>query len=158
MIYREALTGKEIIFEKDTPQAALQAFYLAFNSASLEKMEENWLQTAAASMSNPLGGIKRGWDEIRLVYERIFNGTAKVYVEFYDYSIYQSGQPFSSQSFCAVGRERGHIFTAGEKIDLAIRTSRIYQKHEDSWRQLHHHGSIENPDLLNRYQTLVTQK
>ena len=153
MIYNEAITGKQDIFQKGGPQSALQDFYQAFNARDLQKMTANWLQTEEASMSNPLGGVRRGWDEVAAVYQRIFSGKAEVYVEFYDYSIHQS-----EGVFCAVGRERGTFETSGQKIELAIRTSRIYRKLDGCWQQLHHHGSIEQPELLKSYQAAVVNK
>jgi len=153
MIINKAITGEQTEFKKGSPQSALQDFYRAFNTRDLQKMTENWLQTEEASMSNPLGGVRRGWDEISTVYQRLFHGKATVYVEFYDYSISQS-----EQFFCTVGRERGYFEMAGLKLDLAIRTSRIYQKQGGLWKQLHHHGSIENPDLLKAYQSNVVKK
>lgn len=145
-----AITGLENGFEKGSPVAALHSFYQAFNAADLQQMAQNWLQSHDASMSNPLGGIRRGWQEISSVYEKIFSGKARVYVEFYDYSIQQG-----DQIFCAVGRERGYFLVDETKLDLAIRTTRIYRKHDDCWLQLHHHGSIENPELLKQYQSRV---
>jgi hypothetical protein len=59
------------------------------------------------------------------------------------------------QVFYAVGRERGHFQTADANIQLAIRTSRIYQLIEGRWKQVHHHGSIDDPDLLAAYQRAV---
>jgi hypothetical protein len=129
MIYNEAITGKEENFEAGSPQSTLQLFYQAFNTGNLEKMTANWLQTEEASMSNPLGGVRRGWHEIFSVYERIFNGSAEVYVEFYDYSIHQT-----EQFFCAVGKERGYFKNKNGKLDLAIRTSRVYQKQDGIWQ------------------------
>ena len=123
MIYSEAITGEQAQFKKCSPQSALQDFYQAFNTRDLQKMMANWLQTDEASMSNPLGGVRRGWDEISAAYQRLFYGKARVYVEFYDYSIHQS-----AQFFCAVGRERGYFELAEQKLELAIRTSRIYHK------------------------------
>lgn len=153
MIYQQAITGEQTVSEKGTPQSALEGFYQAFNSRDLQKMTDNWLQTEEASMSNPLGGVRRGWNEISAVYQRLFHGQATVYVEFYDYSIHRS-----EQFFCAVGRERGYFQLADQKIDLAIRTSRIYQLHDGLWKQLHHHGSIEQPELLKTYQAAVVKK
>ncbi len=153
MIYSEAITGEGLMFEKGSPQSALQAFYKAFNTGNLEKMAENWLQTEEVSMSNPLGGVRRGWPKIAGVYQRIFSGAAEVYVEFYDYSIHQS-----DDFFCAVGRESGYFKNAEERLELAIRTSRIYRKQGGRWQQLHHHGSIEIPSLLETYQAAVVKK
>lgn len=101
-------------------------------------------------MDNPLGGIRRGWTEIRGVYERLFSAPALVYVEFYDYTLHET-----AELFYAVGRERGHITCAGETLALAIRTSRIFRRTQDGWRQVHHHGSIDDPGLLARYQRAV---
>lgn len=45
-----------------------------------------------------------------------------------------------------------------ETIDLAIRTSRIFQKSGEEWKLVHHHGSIEDPVLLDRYQRSVREE
>lgn len=136
-----------------TPIEALMEFYFAFNHRDIETMSSNWLDAPEVAMSNPLGGIKRGWGEIRAVYERIFNGTAQVHVEYYDYTIIQTGE-----MFCAVGRERGWFRKDGTEVSLAIRTSRIYQMHNGRWKQVHHHGSIDDPQLLERYQNSVQSR
>lgn len=146
-----AITGKETKpGTPTTPYEALVEFYDAFNHGKLDLMEKNWANTPNIAMDNPLGGIMRGWANIRSVYQRIFEGQAKVYVEFYDYSVHET-----EQMFYAVGRERGFFETNNQRIDLAIRTSRIFEKTEQGWKQVHHHGSIENPSLLETYQTLV---
>lgn len=135
------------------PMAALVEFYRAFNNRDLDLMTKNWEQSDEISMSNPLGGVKRGWCSIKEVYSNIFNGDAKVYVEYYDYSIHHSGV-----MFCAVGRERGFFQLGKQKIDLAIRTSRTYRMNCGRWHQIHHHGSIDNSELLAAYQKAVLGK
>lgn len=116
-------------------------------------MEQNWDSSEEAVMDNPLGGIRRGWGEIREVYERLFNGPGRVYVEFYDYTIHET-----PDLFYAVGRERGWFEKGGIKIDLAIRTSRVFRRRGKTWRQVHHHGSIEDPALLEKYQAAVSAR
>ncbi|MCL4457300.1 MAG: nuclear transport factor 2 family protein, partial [Nitrospirae bacterium] len=96
------ITGSENLEDPSSPFYALVQFYRAFNTRNIMLMSQNWAQTEDIAMDNPLGGIKRGWDEIRSVYERIFTGLAKVYVEFYDYTIHET-----KEMFYAVGRERG---------------------------------------------------
>lgn len=148
-----AITGNEIV-PPDTPYGALVQFYRAFNQRDMHLMAENWATSDdGIAMDNPLGGIKRGWQEIGSVYERIFYGKAKVYVEYYDYAIAET-----AEMFCAVGRERGVLSVDGTKIDLAIRTSRIYRKIDGLWKQIHHHGSIDDPALLAAYQKAVMGK
>lgn len=150
---QKPITGTENQGDLTEPYQALVQFYCAFNNGDRNVMAENWLQSADIAMDNPLGGIKRGWGEIRQVYEKIFNGPAEVYVEYYDYTIHEAGE-----IFYAVGRERGYFKLGKEALDLAIRTSRIFKKVGGAWKQVHHHGSIEDPALLERYQTAVIGK
>jgi hypothetical protein len=104
-------------------------------------------------MDNPIGGIRRGWDEIKNGYAKIFNGKVQVQVEFYDYTIHST-----ENMFFAVGRERGYFKSNEIEIPLAIRTSRIFIKVDGEWRQIHHHGSIDNPELLKKYQEAILSK
>lgn len=150
---QEAITGKEKQGTLFSPYQALVQFYCAFNSGNMQMMSENWAQSDEIAMDNPLGGIKRGWTEIKSVYEHIFSGPAEVYVEYFDYTIHET-----SEMFYAVGRERGYFRLGGEEITLAIRTSRIFKKIDGRWKQVHHHGSIEDPRLLDRYQAAVLGK
>lgn len=117
-------------------------------------MEQNWDATDEAAMDNPLGDIKRGWAEIRYVYERLFGGANQYQFEFYDYTLQRYGEVF-----IAIGRERGQFVTEdGLPIDLVIRTTRIFRWADGWWRQIHHHGSIDNPDMLARYQQAVLKR
>jgi ketosteroid isomerase-like protein len=54
-----------------------------------------------------------------------------------------------------VGRERGRLAKGDTRLDLEIRTTRIYRRRNGAWRQVHHHGSIETPALLAAYQAAV---
>jgi ketosteroid isomerase-like protein len=145
------INGRNCYMGSEGPVLALIAFYAAFNNRDLRAMERNWwTEDETAAMANPLGGVQRGWSAIREVYARIFAGEATVYVEFYDYTLQEFGE-----FFYAIGRERGHCERNGERLELAIRTSRVYRRQNGRWRQIHHHGSIENPSLLERYQKAV---
>lgn len=150
---QDPITGNEDQGDLTSPYQALVQFYHAFNAGDLDKMSRNWEQSEDIAMDNPLGGIKRGWKEISSVYGRIFNGPAEVYVEYYDYTIHEYGKVFY-----AVGRERGFFRLRETSVDLAIRTSRIFRKVGNFWRQTHHHGSIENAELLSAYQSAVRGK
>lgn len=147
------ITGSEPIEKDAGPFNALVEFYRAFNTRDLKLMGTNWTNSDEASMSNPLGGIRRGWESIQEVYSKIFKGPAEVYVEFYDYTIHHAGI-----MFCAVGRERGYLRLDGKQVNLAIRTSRFYRMDCGKWHQVHHHGSIDAPALLAEYQTAVFGK
>lgn len=156
-VEQEPITGDELIAETPgveyDPRACLIRFYTAFNQRNLALMSDVWSQGEEASMANPLGDIRRGWPAIRTVYERIFHGRARVYVEFYEYSLH-----VGADMFCAVGRERGYVELENARIDLAIRTSRTYRRENRSWKQLHHHGSIDDAALLARYQECLKKQ
>jgi hypothetical protein len=57
--------------------------------------------------------------------------------------------------FYAVGRERGEYASNRGKLVMSIRTSRIFRLIDGEWRQIHHHGSIDDADLLRGYQRAV---
>jgi len=148
---QQAVTGAEYRGDQTDPLQALAMFYRAFNGRDLALMEQNWDATDEAALDNPLGGIKRGWREIKTVYERIFASEARVEVEFYDYTLHGD-----SNIFFVVGRERGTLKSPKGTLDLSIRTSRIFRRAADGlWRQLHHHGSFDDPSFLAKYQQLV---
>jgi ketosteroid isomerase-like protein len=145
-----AITGSEQHTDVHSPQYALAEFYRALNTRDMARMEANWGNTDDVAMDNPLGGIKRGWPEIRSVYERLFRFEGQYQFEFYDYTLHQSGS-----FFYVVGRERGHVLNQVVRLDMKIRTTRLFQLLGARWRQIHHHGSIDDPQLLAAYQAFI---
>ena len=150
---QKPITGNEEQGGPASPLKALVQFYHAFNAGNLKEMSVNWEQSDDIAMNNPLGGIKRGWAEISGVYKKIFDGSGEVYVEYFDYIIHNYGEVFY-----AVGRERGFFQLVDARVNLAIRTSRIFRKIGTSWKQIHHHGSIDDAKLLATYQAAVLGK
>jgi len=128
-------------------------FYNAFNQRDLKLMKNVWLNSDEASMNNPVGGIMRGWNNIESVYDKIFNGKATVYVEFYDFTFHST-----DNMFLVTGREKGFFEKEDNRIDLAIRTSRVFIKENGDWKHIQHHGSIDNADLLKKYQDAILNK
>lgn len=131
-------------------RSALETFYHAFNNRDMEVFRQVWLDDPGIQLNNPLGGIMRGYREISALYEGIFNGPARVWVEFHD--IMEYAQP---GAVIFAGRERGVFSKGGEDVALEIRTTRIFTHGNGAWRQVHHHGSIDDPALLQRYQQAV---
>lgn len=133
-------------------RAALESFYFAFNQRSLDAFDAVWAPGRLISLNNPLGGIMRGLDNIRALYQRIFTGPSQVWVELSDIVEY-----VGQDTVVFAGRERGEFTQDGRTIPLEIRTSRVFQYFGDQvgWRQVHHHGSIDNSEALARYQQAV---
>lgn len=63
----------------------------------------------------------------------------------------------SSEMIVFAGRERGTYEHGGSSFPLDIRTTRIflYAPARGGWRQIHHHGSIDQPEHLAQYQQAV---
>lgn len=153
MIDADIITGAEAPIGDGSALDALTAFYRAFNSGDLDALSRNWMAGDAPSMNNPIGGIRRGWSSIHEGYERLFKGSANVRVEFYDFTQH------SGADWCLfAGRERGTCITPTAHLRLRIRTTRWFVRSEGAWRQLHHHGSIEEPELLADYQRAIFGK
>ena len=57
-------------------------------------MSRCWVTTDEASLDNPVGGIRRGRAEISGVYRTLFEGPARVQVEFFDYTLHACGDGF----------------------------------------------------------------
>lgn len=144
------VTGRESGLAVAEPLGALSEFYRAFNTRDLALMEHNWSVSDDIAMDNPLGGIKRGWADIKSVYEAIFTGQARVYVEFHGYTLH-----VVDEVFYVVGRERGTLELPKADLALDFRTSRIFRRTGGRWRQVHHHGSMDDPARLAGYQRAV---
>ena len=147
---QEPITGNEELGDLSQPQQALAQFYRAFNTRDLKMMDENFAHSDEVAIDNPLGGIRRGADEPHKMYEGVFKSPADVHVEFWDYTIHRAGDVF-----WAVGRERGTYLDGEIAKNLNVRTTRIFQLINGRWRQMHHHGSIEDAKLLGDYQSVV---
>jgi len=144
------ITGQETVEDTNHPINALINFYKAFNARNAEAAANNWAKQYAIAMSNPIGGIRRNWNAVKEGYDKIMGGEAKVYVEYHDFNFH-----LFDGVFYAEGRERGSLDTGEVQLGLKIRTSRIYKLFGDDWKQVHHHGSIEDPELLKRYQNAI---
>ena len=144
------INGTEASLGDGGAMDALIDFYRAFNGRDLDALAANWAQGNAPSMDNPIGGIRRGWQAISEGYAKLFSGPAVVQVAFYDFTS-QGGDDWH----LFVGREKGFCRTPGATLELRIRTTRWFTKSNGVWRQLHHHGSIEEPALLADYQRAI---
>ena len=149
----QPITGEEDFGDLNEPRQALAQFYRAFNARDLAMIDENFAAADDVAIDNPLGGIRRGRGEPHAMYEAIFKSPADVRVEFWDYTIDRAGDVF-----WAVGRERGSYFDGEQRQDLAIRTTRIFRRLDGRWRQVHHHGSIDEASALADFQKAVRKR
>lgn len=145
------VTGQEDCSDTRQVMEALSQFYRALNTRDIKLMQENWADSAEIAMDNPLGGIRRGWPEIAKTYQALFKSHLTYRFEFHEYTLHQS-----PELFYVVGRERGEIRHEGRTMLVAIRTTRIFRRSDDAhWHQVHHHGSIDDPQILGTYQEVI---
>lgn len=130
----------------------MESFYYAFNHRDPEVLGRVWADHELIQLNNPIGGILRGYEPIAALYGRVFNGPASVWVEFGDIVEFQTGN-----MIVFAGRETGEFTVNNQTLALSIRTSRVVQwfGSEAGWKQVHHHGSIDDPRLLAAYQQAV---
>lgn len=135
----------------DGAEAALETLYYALNHRILSLFRQMWVDDPLSQLDNPVGGIARGTDEIAALYARIFNGAVRVNVELTDVVRYAT-----PEIVIFAGREHGTYEVDGRVEPLDIRTTRVLRYVDGlGWRQLHHHGSIDQANVLTRYQVAV---
>lgn len=127
----------------------MESFYFAFNHQDLTVFKQVWAEHALIQLNNPLGGILRGDESVTALYKRVFSSPASVWVELSDIIEFQA-----ENMVIFAGREKGEFTVNGQTIELSIRTSRVVQWFgtEIGWKQVHHHGSIDDPKMLAEYQ------
>ncbi len=132
----------------DGAVAALETFYYALNGRDLTVFKAIWYDDRLVQLDS----IVRGLEPITSLYEAIFNGPVRVEAELGDVVQYAS-----NDVVVFAGRERGAYEHEGAREPLHIRTSRIfgYASHQRAWRQIHHHGSIDDAEALAAYQQAV---
>lgn len=133
--------------------AALETFYYALNQRDIDAMTAVWSPHGLAQLNNPVGGILRGGNDAVALYQRIFDSGMQLAVTFSDAVTY-----LEPTTAVFAGRETGTYAPEGKPASpLAIRTSRFFSYDGDAgrWVQLHHHGSIDDPDALRDYQFAV---
>lgn len=132
-------------------RAALESFYYALNNQDAKVLRQVWTDHPLAQLNNPLGGILRGGDAVSDLYQKIFEGPAGLWVRFADIVEYAG-----EDHVVFAGRETGEYTGAdGVTSPVHIRTSRYFRHVDGSWRQFHHHGSIDDPDALAAYQRAI---
>jgi len=130
----------------------LESFYFAFNNRNLEVLSKVWADHELIQLNNPLGGILRGYEAIAALYGQVFTEPASVWVELNDIVEFQT-----EDMIVFAGRETGEFTKNNQTLPLSIRTSRVIQwfGSETGWKQVHHHGSIDDSRHLEAYQQAV---
>ncbi len=137
-------------------RAALETFYHAFNTRSLDLYQRIWADDPLVQLGSPVGGMVRGSAAISALAARMFAGSLRVQTVFEDIVAY-----VTPDLVVFTGSERG-AYTQGSAREAmsdlpAIRSICIFRfiAEQGGWRQVYHHVSFDDADQLARYQRAV---
>ena len=130
-------------------RAALETFYHAFNAGDLQLLLSVWADDALIQSDSPLRGVARGLEQVAALYRPLLLGGGLTWLQFDDVV-----EISTEESVVFTGVERGILAAADDVVPLRIRTTRCFGWIEAAaaWRLVHHHGSIDEPMSLTRYQ------
>ncbi|HEX6544237.1 MAG TPA: nuclear transport factor 2 family protein [Ktedonobacterales bacterium] len=139
-------------------RAAIETFYYAFNTRSLDLYQRIWADDPLVQVGSPIAGVVRGSAAIRAISERAFSspGSLRVQTALADIVAY-----VTPEMVVFTGRERGTYTRGGEheaKSELPeIRSICIVRfiAEQGGWRLVYHHVSLDDADQLARYQRAV---
>jgi hypothetical protein len=139
-------------------RAALETFYYAFNTRSLDLMRQIWADDSLVQLDTPVVGLVRGSGSLAGFYARGFSGSARMQSAFEDIVAY-----VTPELVVFTGRERG-TYTDDSEHDAMpaspeIRTTCIcvfrFIAEQGGWRQVYHHVAMDDPDQLAQFQRAV---
>jgi ketosteroid isomerase-like protein len=121
--------------EQEVANANL-AFYRAFESLDIKRMESVWAKDAEVQCGHPGWRILRGWKPVMESWRRIFENTPSIHFTLTDVKIEVHGNLAWVTLY-----ENLNSVVENKKVSASILTTNIFQKYSDGWRMIHHHGS-----------------
>lgn len=115
---------------------ANRAFYRAFESRELAKMEMVWADGEEVKCVHPGWPLLTGRREVMRSWERIFKGTR--YIEFKLTNVSVNVHGSLGWVLC---QEDILTNTGGPTYQSAVLSTNVFELHEGGWRLAHHHGS-----------------
>jgi ketosteroid isomerase-like protein len=121
-------------------------FYKAFESLSIEKMEEVWKHSDDTVCIHPGWEMFTGWTSIRESWETIFENTSKI--EFFITNI--KVKVFENIAIVVCLENIDSVIDNENSIRMGVIATNIFEKqnannnknYNNEWLMLHHHGSI----------------
>jgi hypothetical protein len=156
---------QNLLAESATPgiegaRAALETFYYAFNTRSLDLVRQIWADDPLVQLVSPVVGMVRGSVAIGTLYARGFAGPARIQSALEDVVAY-----VTPELVVFTGQERGTYTHDGggdtppESARPEIRTTCMcifrFIADQGGWRQVYHHVSLEDADQLAQFQRAV---
>jgi ketosteroid isomerase-like protein len=142
-------------------RAALETFYYAFNTRTLDLYQRIWADDPLVQLGSPVGGMVRGSATIAALAARMFAGSLRVQTALEDIVAYAT-----PDLVVFTGSERGVYTNDSERHDsereaaselplvCSICIVRFIAA-QGGWRMVYHHVSFDDADQLARYQRAV---
>ncbi len=115
---------------------ANEAFYDAFGSLDVVKMDRVWAQQDYVTCIHPGWTLRSGWPQVRDSWVLIFNNTFSMEFELSDLQIQVAGDV--AWVICVENITSRQGETLQETRVLA---TNLYERMDDEWKMIHHHGS-----------------
>lgn len=115
---------------------ANEAFYDAFESLDVVKMDRVWAQQDYVTCIHPGWTLRSGWPQVRDSWVLIFNNTFSMEFELSDLQIQVAGDV--AWVICVENITSRQGETLQETRVLA---TNLYERMGDEWKMIHHHGS-----------------
>ncbi len=115
---------------------ANEAFYDAFGSLDVVKMDRVWAQQDYVTCIHPGWTLRSGWPQVRDSWVLIFNNTFSMEFELSDLQIQVAGDV--AWVICVENITSRQGETLQETRVLA---TNLYERMGDEWKMIHHHGS-----------------
>jgi len=137
-------------------RAALETFYYAFNTRSVDLYKEIWADDPLVQLYSPFAGMVRGHASIAAIADRMLSSPVRIKTVVEDIVAY-----VTPELTVFTGREHGAYTQDGEHSAVSqpaeSRFICIFRfiAEQGGWRQVYHHVSLEDADQLARFQHAV---
>jgi ketosteroid isomerase-like protein len=115
---------------------ANQAFYEAFESLDVMRMDRVWAQQDYVTCVHPGWTLRAGWPAVRDSWVMIFNNTFAMTFELTDMQIQVAGDVAWVICTENITSRQGE-----QSQGSTVLATNLYEKTGDQWHLIHHHGS-----------------
>lgn len=112
------------------------AFYAAFESLDIARMDRIWLQQDYVTCIHPGWTLRVGWPAVRDSWVLIFNNTFAMKFELTEIQIQVAGDVAWVICTENITSRQGEVTQ-----ESRVLATNLYEKVDDGWKIIHHHGS-----------------